>query len=250
MAIAYCRLAGFLLASIGTSAALAAPYVEFDFARVAEWRDVTCRGCTDDCSSDRLIEITLPVSVRFRGVSPEDVDELDIEISGVVAGLRVSDFSPKTQLISDHTRAIETTTTTKDSQSLDATLGGNLPIPYAEAVAHLTPSITAGTSRSDSATERTTRLPPRRAVVVSGTSYEGRGVFFKLKRSSQTSLEGVHTLSVTFAVPADWQGGTLRVGCSARGQRKIYWLKQPATLGRAAADVKVIPASSDASSSG
>jgi hypothetical protein len=74
---------------------------------------------------------------------------------------------------------------------------------------------------------------------VSGTSSEGRGVFFKLKRSSQTSLEGVHDLAVTFVVPADWQGGRVRVGCSARGLRRILLLKHDATLGRAAGDVQL-----------
>jgi hypothetical protein len=75
------------------------------------------------------------------------------------------------------------------------------------------------------------RLPPKHAVVVSGTSSEGRGVFFKLKRSSQTSLEGVHELSVAFAVPANWRAGEVQVSCSARGRRKLLWLKQSATLG-------------------
>lgn len=238
-AIRWPVLVAALIAVAPTRATGAGPGVEFDFARTAECRDVTCADCTTGNSTERLIEVSLNVSVRFRGVSPNDVDELDIEVSGAPAGLRVSSFSPTTRLASDLTQAIETTTTTKLSNSLDATLGGTLPTPYSELVAHVTPSINAGTSRSESATEKVTRLPPRQAVVVSGTSFEGRGVFFKLKRSTQTSLEGVHPLSVTFSVPADWQAGTVRVYCSARGQRKILLLKQPATLGRAAGDVKL-----------
>jgi hypothetical protein len=74
---------------------------------------------------------------------------------------------------------------------------------------------------------------------VSGTSSAGRGVFFKLKRSSQTSLEGVHDLAVTFIAPVDWQSGKLLVGCSARGSRKVFWLDKPATLGRAASEVEL-----------
>ena len=92
---------------------------------------------------------------------------------------------------------------------------------------------------SETATEKMKRLPPKYAVVVSGTSSEGRGVFFKLKRWSQTSLEGVHPLSVTFAVPADWRGGEVRVDVRARGERKMLWLKQPATVGRAAGVVSL-----------
>jgi hypothetical protein len=228
-----------IIAVAPTLTAQAGPGVEFDFARTAECRDVTCGDCTLSNPTERLIEVTFNVSVRFRGVSPADVDEIDIEISGAPAGLKVASFSPATRLASDLTQPIETTTTTRLTNSLDATLGGTLPTPYSELVAHVTPSLTASTSKNESATEKVSRLPPRHAVVVSGTSFEGRGVFFKLKRSTQTSLEGVHPLTVTFSVPVDWQPGTVRVFCAARGQRKILLLKQPATLGRAAGEVRL-----------
>jgi hypothetical protein len=219
--------------------AVAVPYVEFDFARSAECRDVTPTVRLEQDPSHRFVELVLPVSVRFRGLTPQDVEELDIEINGAAASLRVIDFSPATQLASDIAEQIETTTTTKRARSFDGTLGGGLPVPYAGIVAHVSPSINAGLSGSETATEKTNRLPPKHAIVVSGTSSEGRGVFFKLKRSSQTSLEGVHELAVTFVVPADWRGGEVRVACTARGKRKLLLLKHDATLGRAADNVRL-----------
>lgn len=220
----------------------AAPYVAFDFARSIECRDVVPAPTPDQhdpYTRPRLVEFALPLSVRFNGLSPDDVVELDVEISGAAAGLRVYEFSPKTQLASDIEKPIETTTTTTRARSLDATLGGELPLPYAEGVAHVAPSLSAGLSGSKTAVEKLHRLPPKHAVVVSGTSSEGRGVFFKLKRSSQTSLEGVHVLAVTFVVPAEWRGGDVRVGCTARGRRKVLWLKQEATLGGGVATVRL-----------
>ena len=219
------------LAVVASGATAATPYVEFDFARTAECRDVTPIERVEQYPHQRLIELTLSVSVRFRGVPLDDVEELTVEINGASAGLRVHDFAPATQLTSDIARDIETTTTTKNARSLDATLGGALPVPYAEFVAHVSPSINAGTSSGETTTEKLNRLPPKHAVVVSGTSTEGRGVFFKLKRSSQTSLEGVHELAVTFVAPAGWRGGEVHVACSAGGRRKILWITQPATLG-------------------
>ena len=115
---------------------------------------------------------------------------MTFEVSGAAAGLRVQDFAPATQLASEITHEIETTTTTKKTRSLDGTLGGSLPIPGAEAAARVTPSITAGLSGCETATEKINRLPPKHVVIVSGTYAEGRGVFFKLKRTSQTSLGG------------------------------------------------------------
>lgn len=225
----------------------ARPYVEFDFARSADCRDVTPVERTDQYPEQRLIEMTLPVSVRFRGIAAEDVDELDIEIDGSPAGLQVFDFSPDTQLASDIECTIESTTTVKRDRSLDGSLGGTIPVPVVDAVAHITPSINAAISRGETATEKLRRLPPKYAVVVSGTSSAGRGVFFKLKRSSQTSLEGVHELAVTFVVPANWQRGKVLVGCSARGSRKLFWIDKPATLGRAASEVHLATAGSAAS---
>ncbi len=213
--------------------ALAAPGVEFDLARTVEYRDITPQERLTLYPMQRLIEVSLPISVRFQEVTLEDVDELDIEVNGAAAGLRVQDFAPTTQLASEITHDIETTTTTKKGRSLDGTLGGALPIPGAQVVAHLTPSITAGVSGCETATEKINRLPPKHVVIVSGTYDEGRGVFYKLKRTSQTSLEGVHELAVTFVAPRTWPVAGLQVECNAIGQRKMLWVKQAATLGHA-----------------
>jgi hypothetical protein len=207
-------------------------YVEFDFARSVECHELTLLERTAQYPDERLIEMRLPVSVRFRGVQPEDVEELDVEINGAVAGLRVCSFSPTTQLASDESREIETTITTKKEQSFGATLGGALPVPNANVVAQVSPSINANTSTCETVTEKLNRLPPKYAVVVSGTSSDGRGVFFKLKHSSQGSLEGVHELTVVFVAPVEWQSGEVCVVCSARGNRKMLWIKQPTTFRR------------------
>jgi hypothetical protein len=235
-------IVGFIAAAAFRGPALAEPYrpgVEFDFARSVECRDVTPQERLALFPEERVIEVTLGISVRFHGVAAEDLDEFDVEITGAPAAIRVLAFAPTTTLASDVSEPIETTTTTRTATSLDATLGGALPVPYAELVAHVSPSINAGTSRSESATQTVSRLPPRRPVVVSGTSSAGQGVFFKFKRSSQTSLEGFHEVTVSFIVPGEWTEGTIRVGASARGRRKILWVKQPATLGRAAGEVKL-----------
>jgi hypothetical protein len=222
-----------------TTETLAAPYVEFDFAPFAACRDVTPASPSIQSGGLRLIEVALPISVRFHGVTMDVVDELAIEISGAAAGLRVHDFAPATQLTSDVTNEIETVTTTKQSRSLDGSLGGALPVPLGEVVAHVTPSINAGISGSETATEKINRLPPMYASVVSGTSLEGRGVFFKLKRTSQTSLEGVHEFAVTFVAPPQMQRAELQISCSARGQRKVLWMKQSTTLGEEQGSVKL-----------
>lgn len=219
------------LAPATTTAVYSAEYVEFDFSRAIECRDVTPPERLQQYPYHRLVELKLPVSVRFRGVEPNDVEELTVEISGASAGLYVYQFAPTTQLASDVAQPIETVTTSKSGRSLDATLGGALPVPFAAKVANVTPSISAGTSSGETTTEKLNRLPPKHPLVVSGTSLQGRGVFFKLKKSSQTSLEGVHVFSVVFIAPAEWRGGDIGIACSALGKRTVLWLTQSAILG-------------------
>ena len=220
--------------------ALAGPNVEFDVAPTAECRDVTPPERIAQYPNQRLIEVTLPVSVRFRGVSMDEVDELAIEVNGASAGMRVHDFSPTTQLFTDVSHEIETTTTMKKARSLDGSLGGTIPIPGADAAAHLTPTISAGLAGCNTETEKSSRLPPKHAVVISGTSSAGRGVFFKLKRYSQTSLEGSHELTVTFVAPRAWRWSEIRVDCAARGEQKLLWMKQSGTIGQTTRLVQLV----------
>src|SRR4029079_16840494 len=118
-----------VLATMPIGTAAAAPVVEFDFSRTATFHDVAVSARPASNAHERLIEVVLPVSVRFRGLTSQDVDELDIEINGTTSGLRVTCFSPTTKPCNDLSRAIETTTTTKNGSSFDASLGGTLPIP-------------------------------------------------------------------------------------------------------------------------
>jgi len=220
--------------------ALAGSSVEFDVAPTAECRDITPTERIKQFPNQRLIEVTLPVSVRFRGVSMDEVDELAIEVNGASAGMRVHDFAPATQLFTEVSHEIETTTTTKKARSLDGSLGGTIPIPGADAVAHLTPTISAGIAGCNTETEKSSRLPPKHAVVVSGTSSAGQGVFFKLKRYSQTSLEGSHELTVTFVAPRAWRWSEIRVDCAARGEQKVLWIKQSGTIGQTTRLVQLV----------
>src|SRR3954469_9646397 len=133
---------------------LAGANVEFDVAPTAECREITPLERIAQYPEQRLIEVTLPVSVRFRGVSMDEVDELAIEVNGASAGMRVHDYTPAPQLLTDISREIETTTTTKKARQLDGSLGGTIPIPGAEAAAHLTPTISAGLAGCNTETEK------------------------------------------------------------------------------------------------
>jgi hypothetical protein len=143
-------------------------------------------------------------------------------------------------LVADAT-AVETITKSVKERSLGATLSGKLPVPVGPLTCDVGPSVSAGMTNADEATEKVKRIPPKKPVVVSGTFAQGGGVFFKFKQSSQTSFEGVHELVVVFAVPTDWKGGGVRVSATARGHRTRLWMDQPTIFGKVATVVELYP---------
>ena len=155
---------------------------------------------------------------------PRRVEEVIVEIDGAGAGLTVFDFEPDTQLASDRVKEVQVQRTEEKRNGVDASLGGALPA--AGGTIHLTPSITAGKSNRTTETITETRLPPKKAVLVSGAVNRRQGVYFKLRQNSQTTLEGEHKLSVTFVAPADWEAGKLHVECIGRGLKKWLFVKQ------------------------
>ncbi|HEY4234841.1 MAG TPA: hypothetical protein VGM76_15520 [Lacipirellulaceae bacterium] len=229
-----------LIGAVHVGAHAADLKVDFDFARQASYKDVTPTDRAKQFPDERLLSVKLPISVRFAGFASGEIENLDIEVDGSTAGLRVESFCPTTQLVSD-AMTIETTTSTKNSKSLGGTLGGAIPVPIGAIVAQITPSLNANATKSNEDTEKIRRLPPKEPIVVSGTFAEGHGVFYKIKPSSQTSLEGVHELEIKFVAPATWKGGSLRVSCVARGHHTVMWVDQPTIFGRAVEAVALYP---------
>ncbi|MCA9239181.1 MAG: hypothetical protein KDA37_03235 [Planctomycetales bacterium] len=220
---------------IGLGAEL--PVIEFDVPQTILCRDVTPMDFEPVHPGDRLLQVSLPVSVVVLKGEPSRVREVIFEIDGEQAGLRVHDFSPDTTLASDQVKEIEVKRTEQKQKGVDASLGGVLPM--SGGAAHVTPSVTAGSSEQSTETVTQTRLPPKKAVLVSGAVNRRQGVYFKLRQSTQSTLEGEHLLTITFAAPADWSAGALQVECVARGEKKWLFVKQRKVWGISRTPVEV-----------
>lgn len=225
--------------SIHIATAALAQDVSFDFSRLVEYREIAPSEAAR-APHERVIEMTLPVSVRFQGLAVGEVELLDFEIDGAPAGLRVVGFSPTTELAADAV-SVETIHKTIKEKSLAATLSGKLPVPIGPVSCDVGPSLSAGMSKANEATEKVQRIPPKKPVVVSGTFAQGQGVFFKFKQSSQTSFEGVHELTIRFAVPSSWQAGAIRVSAAARGHKPRLWMDQPTVFADMTTTVELYP---------
>jgi len=201
----------------------------FDFGRTAECRVVTPEENDAIDADEKIIELQLRVSLHLLSGSIDQVQEIRIEVVDCDDSMRIHSFSPSTRLESGLSEDIQWTKTTETGKSLGGSLGGEAPVSLAGVVAHITPTLNGGLSHREIVTETQKRVAPKYAVVTSGTIQQEHGVVFKLRRSPQTSLEGVHELSVRFIVPEKWRGDVVRVCCQAIGKEKFLWIKQQAT---------------------
>lgn len=220
-------LSGFLL--LTGSAKAAEPSIAFDFANTAECRDVTPTDSAKLFPHEKIIELRLRVSVHLLAGNADDVQEVRIEIGDCDERMRVHSFEPSTRLESLHTQSIRRSTTTEKTKTFGASLGGEAPIPAGDLVAHVTPTISGGLSNRQLVTETEHRVAPQHLVVASGTIGQEHGVFYKLRSSPLSSLEGVHELVVRFIVPDNWRDDAVRVCCHATGEEQFLWMKHDAT---------------------
>jgi hypothetical protein len=197
------------------------PEVAFDVPATLSCRDVTTPEFLAANPDMRLVEVVTPVSLLLFHGEAGKVDDMVLEIDGGAAGLKVHDYAPRTELASELAQPTEVKETIATDKSIAATIGAKLAPDVC-----LTPTLTAGASKAESATVTRSELPPKQAVIVSGTTGGRSGVYFKLRRSTQSTLEGERLFSVTFAAPADWDGGSVEVRCLARGEKKWLFVDQ------------------------
>jgi hypothetical protein len=214
--------------SIGTNHKARAdePRLAFDFGRTLECRDVTPPDFAEAYPDERIVECTLRLSVSLAGGSMDDIQSLRVEIADRDRRLKVFDFSPWTQMESTLAKDIKWTKSVERSHEFGASLGGELPTVIGGAVAHVTPTINGTKGNKETVTETQVRYAPQQVVVASGTIDQEHGVFFTLRQSPLSSLEGVHELTVAFVVPSHWRGDAVQVSCVATGTQKMLWMKQ------------------------
>lgn len=197
------------------------PEVGFDVPSEVIAIDVTPEAYALKQPERRLIEIEIPVSLLlFRGQASR-IEDVVIEIEASESDLQVHDYSPKTLLTTNITKPIEQRQSSASDKTLGGSLGGKLGTDIA-----ISPTIDGGMSKSNTVTETITIEPPKQATIVSGTLNNRRGAFFKLRPSSQTTLEGERSFKVTFSIPCNWPGGEIDIRCYARGQQKILLIEK------------------------
>ena len=143
--------------------------------------------------------------------------------------IRIVDYSPKTETTSALVGGVETKTTQEESRSIG--LGATLSYSnFARAQSN-----TDRTSKeSNSFTFQSKAVQQPR--IASGTLDRGRGVHFKLARTSEQILDGEKEFEITLSVPEGWRTGLMDLTVIASGHQKkfdlhsVSWQKNSVNL--------------------
>ncbi len=202
------------------------PMVQFDTAPLITCRDVTTAQFAAENPDERLLEAKLEISTLLGEVRDDDLLEYFFRVSSPGQKLLVADYQPKTTLASDYAGNISVEERNEKTKSAGVTVSGVLN--------HLVKITGSGDLGSkDSLATRYELLAPMEPVTASGTILRGTGVYFKLRPSRQTALEGSRSFLLTLRAPRSWRGDYLQVHCEAHGVRRgvVRGLDEPVRTG-------------------
>ncbi len=204
-----------------------APRVAFDMDPVIACRDVTTAEFSESYPHERLIEASWSVSSLIRDGREDDLIEFLFWLETTGQPFRVFDYAPRTTLASDQAGNVSIERKTERSRGVSVAVTAPHAWP-----AKLSGGGDFGSKNSDAV--RYELVPEMTPVAASGTIQGGSGVYFKLRPSRSTSLEGAKEFSVTFRVPASWRAGCAVLTCTARGEERgvLPLLKDQVVCGR------------------
>jgi hypothetical protein len=204
----------------------APPQVRFDVGYTVGCRDVTSAEFREMNPDERLMEAKFQVSSLVQDGAEGDLIQYMYRIESPDRSVQIVDFLPKTTLASDFAGNVGIEKKQENSKSLGLSLVGSYD--------HLA-KISGGTDHSakDTSIVRYELLPSMDLLAASGTIQRGCGVYFKLKPSPRTSLEGAKDFVIVMRVPRQWRGDYVHLRCEATGYRRsvVRPLDEPLNCG-------------------
>ena len=202
----------FALVIIGSPAVPAwakPPRIQFDMLPAVACRDVTDEEFLKVHPGERLFEAKFEISSLLAAGEEDDLREFFFRMTGPQQTLRIVDYSPRTTLASDFNGGI----TFEERE--EKTKGAGLAVSGLVEPVKISGQGDAGTKTT--LTKKYELAAPLESVAASGTIEDGFGVYFKLRQSRQTNLEGSKEFHLIFRAPSDWRGDLLDVHCEASG---------------------------------
>ncbi len=203
-----------IAASAISTRAAEPPRVEFDVAYLVACRDMTPPDFAEIHPHEKLVEAVFSISALLRETGDADLAQFFYEIQSPHKSLRVVDHLPRMELATPIVGPVSVDHS--DVRAATAGAGAGLAVPYGTL---LKADASISHSRKTDLNLRYQFLPPKELLAASGTLHRERGVYFKLKPSPQTSLEGARQFVCVFRVPQSWRGDFVQVRCEAAGRK-------------------------------
>ena len=210
---AFRLLAVFVFCCGMTAEAIAERSLTFDVAATLDVQDVTTPEFTTAHPQEKLLLLSAHVSLYVAPTARLELHDVVITLDSPAAEFQVVDFLPKTTLDSRFAGNVSVNMNEERRSSLDFDATG-----YYKAITGA--YVTGSYHDEHSLQAKFQMLPPRELVMASGTVQRGRGVYFKLKASSQNTIEGEKVFVVIARVPRSWRGDVARVRCEAHGREE------------------------------
>ncbi len=207
-----CSMFFVFMVSFVTAADAKPPSVRFDTMPAVACQDVTNDEFVAMHPGERLIQAKFEISAMLTSGSEADLTEYFFRMTSPQQSFRIADYAPRTTLASDYSGGISIEKKAESSKGMGLTASGGW------AAASLTGH--GDTGEKESLTTKYELVAPMESVAASGTIQNGYGVYFKLRKSRQTTLEGAKEYQVIFRASEHWRGDLLHVYCEARGTQR------------------------------
>ncbi len=190
----------------------------FDSASLVSCRDVTTDEFAAAHPLERLVEARFQVTAIVEGQLPAAAQHV-YQFLSPTGSVRVVDYQPKTEQASPVVGNVAIEKKKESSKSLGLSVSGSFE------------SLVRGTAGSDLSAKNGANIryelkPPMKVVLVAGTVDRGTGVYFKLRRSPDRPLEGMHEFLVVMQVPSSWRGDLMYLRCEWQQERHGEWSSQ------------------------
>ena len=196
--------------------------VAFDVNQMAPARESNSIGLMRQLPNSRMVEVQLDVSALFTPGDAAIVTEYTVRMVSRHEDVQVADYSPRTEMQSDVFGPMQISQEgDRVREAAIRGVGGYPGVGSAQGYAYY--------HDNSHETVHYAKKPSLELVNAAGTLERRRGVYFKVKQSSQTTLEGARPFRIVFEVPNSWRADLLDVTIEAAGLENAH-SKRPRVL--------------------
>lgn len=220
--ISFVRISLFSIAASLMCVSVSLGQVAFDVNQMAPARESNSIGLMRQLPNSRMVDVQLDVSALFTPGDAAVITEYTVRIVSRHEDVQVADYSPRTEMQSDVFGPMQISQ--EGDRVREAAIrgaGGYPGMGSAQGYAYY--------HDNSHETVHYAKKPSLELVSAAGTLERRRGVYFKVKQSSQTTLEGARPFRIVFEVPNSWRADLLDVTIEAAGMENSH-SKRPRVL--------------------